>query len=429
MTMDAAATVTGDGKRVVIVGSGVIGVACAHFLAERGYRVTCIDKGAYAAACSQGNCGLVCPSHVLPLAEPGAIRTAIKAILSKSAPFRIQPRLDLSLWMWLWNFARRCNTRDMLASGHAIQPLLESSIELYQQLVERDGIECEWQKKGLLFVYRSRDALNAYSATDALLRDVFDAPAKRFDGDAVVEFEPALLRGLAGGWYYDHDAHLRPDKLMSSWRERLESRGVQFREHCEFRRFVRNGGNGGVMTAVETAAGTIPADLAVVATGALTPMLSEHLGCPIPIQPGKGYSLTMPRPRVCPTIPMIFPEHRVAVTPMQTGYRLGSIMEFAGYDESIAPERLELLREGARHYLIEPECEPVLQKWYGWRPMTFDSQPIIDRSPALSNVFIAAGHNMLGLSMAPGTGRLLAELVTGGSTHIDATPYRVSRFR
>ena len=155
---------------------------------------------------------------------------------------------------------------------------------------------------------------------------------------------------------------------------------------------------------------------------------SSSSGCKVPIQPGKGYSLTMPRPAVCPRIPLIFPETRVAVTPFQSGYRLGSTMEFAGYDDSLRPERLQLLKDGAAGYLQEPYCEPVLEKWFGWRPMTYDSLPIIDRSPTYENVYIAAGHNMLGLSMAPATGKLVAELAGGAAPHVDPTPYRLSRF-
>ena len=179
---------------------------------------------------------------------------------------------------------------------------------------------------------------------------------------------------------------------------------------------------------VETTQGNLQADVFVVASGAWTPMLREHLGCTVPIQPGKGYSITMPRPKICPQIPLIFPEHRVAVTPMNSGYRLGSIMEFAGYDESIKPQRLQLLRSGAEQYLLEPYCEPELETWYGWRPMTYDSLPVIDASPKWGNVWIAAGHNMLGLSMAPVTGRLIKELINGEPTHLDVAPYSVTRF-
>ena len=156
--------------------------------------------------------------------------------------------------------------------------------------------------------------------------------------------------------------------------------------------------------------------------------MGRHLGCRLPIQPGKGYSITMPRPARCPTIPLIFDEHRVAVTPWASGYRLGSTMEFAGYDTSINPERLQLLREGAKPYLHEPYCEPVLEEWYGWRPMTSDSKPIIDRSPALANVLIAAGHNMIGVATGTATGKLVAEMLGGDRPHIDPAPFAVGRF-
>jgi D-amino-acid dehydrogenase len=172
----------------------------------------------------------------------------------------------------------------------------------------------------------------------------------------------------------------------------------------------------------------MPAEAFVFATGAWTPLLGRELGCQIPIQPGKGYSITMPRPALCPEHPLLFEEHRVGVTPMRTGYRLGSTMEFAGYDATLNHGRLALLKAGASHYLHEPFCDPVVEEWFGWRPMTWDSLPIIDRSPALANVWIAAGHNMLGVSMAPATGKLVAELLAGDTPHVDPRPYSAMRF-
>ena len=156
--------------------------------------------------------------------------------------------------------------------------------------------------------------------------------------------------------------------------------------------------------------------------------MGRHLGCRLPIQPGKGYSITMPRPSLCPRRLLIFEEHRVAVTPLRSGYRLGSTMEFAGYDATLDRRRLDLLRDAARRYLQEPLAEPVQEEWFGWRPMTYDGKPIIDRSPAVSNVVIAAGHNMLGLSMAPATGKLVAELLANRPPHLDPAPYSVRRF-
>jgi D-amino-acid dehydrogenase len=277
----------------------------------------------------------------------------------------------------------------------------------------------------MLFVCLSRQGMDHYARTDKILRESFDMPAERYDGAALTALEPALKPGIAGGWLYRCDAHLRPDRLMTSWRRLLEARGVAVREQCEITGFAREHGRA---RAILTSVGEFAADHFVVATGAWTPMLNSPLGCNIPIQPGKGYSITMPRPALCPTHPMVFEEHRVAVTPMKSGYRLGSTMEFAGYDATLNRRRLNLLKEGARHYLQEPYGDLVEEEWYGWRPMTPDSVPIIDRSSALANVLIAAGHNMLGLSMAPATGKLVAEMLSGGKTHLDPSPYALARF-
>jgi D-amino-acid dehydrogenase len=345
-------------------------------------------------------------------------------MFKRRSPFFIKPRFDLALWRWLLNFARRCNRRDMLAAGHGIQALLRSSRHLYDDLMRKEPFDCEWEARGLLFVFMTQAAMEHYAETDELLRTEFAMPAERWDGERLQVLEPALKPGLAGGWLYRSDAHLRPDKLMASWRRVLERRRVTLVENCQVEGFVRHNGQA---RAIRTSLGEMSASAFVVATGAWTPLLHHELGCRIPIQPGKGYSLTMPRPSRCPTIPLIFEEHRVAITPMASGYRIGSTMEFAGYDTSLNPDRLALLRESARLYLHEPEREPILEQWYGWRPMTYDGLPIIDRSPAMANVWLAAGHGMLGVSMAPATGKLVAECLSGMEPHIDPGAYSLAR--
>lgn len=410
---------------VVVVGCGVIGAASAYYLSRQGWRVTMVDRGEFGAGCSHANCGYVCPSHVLPLAEPGTIGKTLKALVQPNSPFSIRPRLDWALWSWLLNFARRCNQRDMLAAGRGIQTLLDSSREKYAALIAAEQLDCEWETRGLYYVYRSAAELNAFAHTDEILSRHFQRPAERFDGEQLLAREPALNAGLAGAWFYEGDAHLRPDRLMSELRRVLEARGVMIRERQDLLGFD---GNTRKAARARTSGGDLAADAFVVATGALTAKLGGMLGTSIPIEPGKGYSITMPRPKKCPTAPLIFPETRVAVTPMRSGYRLGSTMEFAGFDDSIQPARLKLLREGAKPYLQEPVAEPVLEEWSGWRPMTYDSLPIIDRSPKFANVWIAAGHNMLGLSMATGTGTLVAELVSGERPHLDPAPYSLMRF-
>jgi D-amino-acid dehydrogenase len=411
--------------RVVVVGGGVIGVACAHYLNAAGWRVTLIDRGTVGSGCSHANCGFVCPSHVLPFAGPGAIGQTLKTLLRRDSPLSVRPRLDPALWGWFLRFARRCNRADMLEAGRAIQALLNSSRTLYSELFAKEPLEAEWEERGLLFVFQSPHAMDHYAQTDRLLREEFHLGATRYGGEALNRLEPALKPGLAGGWHYEGDAHLRPDRLMASWRRQLESRGVELREGCAFEGFERDGRR---VRTVRTSEGELPAEAAVVAAGAWTPLLHKQLGCRVPIQPGKGYSITMPRPARCPAIPLIFEEHRVAVTPMRSGYRIGSTMEFAGYDPTLNRRRLDLLRRGAAHYLLEPTAEPVQEEWWGWRPMVPDGKPVVGHSPALENVLIAAGHGMLGLSMAPATGRLAAELLTEAAPHVDPAPYAATRF-
>lgn len=412
-------------NQVIVVGGGVVGVSCAYYLSRAGAKVTLVDQKTVGGACSHGNCGYVSPSHVLPLAEPGAVRRALKSMLSETSPFHIKPSFDPALWTWLWGFASRCNRRDMLQSATAIQAILNSSVSLYQQLIAEESIDCDWQDHGMLFVFLTKTELDHYAETDRLLTDTFNTPTTRYTGEQLVELEPALKPGLAGAFHYACDKHLRPDRLMNAWREVLVRHGVKIVENTCVGGFRTEQGRA---RAIETSQGDMAADSFVLAAGAWTPLFQQQLGCRLPIQPGKGLSITMRRPQICPKYPMLFHEHRVGVTPFRDGYRLGSTMEFAGYDETINPRRLALLPEGAKHYLKEPMCEPIEERWYGWRPMTPDSRPIIDRSRALKNVMIAAGHNMLGLSMATGTGKLVSELLTGATPHLDPRPYNATRF-
>lgn len=412
-------------SRVIITGGGVIGAACAYYLSRAGWDVTVLDRGEFGWGCSHANCGFVSPSHILPLAEPSAVRRTIKAMLRPNSPFAIKPRWDPALWAWLIRFTRRCNQTDMLASADGIHALLHSSRQLYEEIITSEHLDCEFQTRGLIFVFQTAAALDHYRHTIELINDRFAEPTQLFAGEALTQLEPALKPGLAGGWLFPNDAHLRPDRLMAAWRQLLIARGVTIQEKVEVTGWR---GRGNSAQTVVTSAGEFTAEAFVVAAGAWTPLLQRELGGRIPIQPGKGFSITMPRPKRCPTYPMIFEECRVAVTPMTTGYRLGSTMEFAGYDATLNRRRLRLLTDGAQPYLHEPTAEPVQEEWFGWRPMTYDSKPIIGPSRNYGNVWIAAGHNMLGLSMSPATGKLISELITGAPPHIDPLPYAATRF-
>lgn len=412
-------------KSALVVGAGVVGIGCAHYLSKAGLDVTVIDRGSIAGACSAGNCGYVSPSHVFPLTEPAALPLAVKSLLNPRAPFRVKPTLDPTLIHWMLQFARRCTRQQMVRAGHSLHALLESSRDLYSQLMAEEQLACEWDEKGLLFVFRSPRQLDAAIAHEHFAKEQFGVDAKVLSAEELLALEPALKPGLAGGLHHTADASLRPDRLCSEWAERLKSRGVRFMESCELESI---GKREGAISHLETSSGSLEADVIVIAVGAWSPHWASELECRLPVQPGKGYSVTMDRPDPCPQYPMLFPEHRVGVSPFETGYRLGSMMEFAGFDETIPEHRIQQLRDAAEPYLIAPHTEHVQGKWYGWRPMTWDSVPIIGPVPKLRNAYLATGHNMLGVSMATGTGKLVAEMALGEAPHLDLAGYSPTRF-
>ncbi|MDX1683134.1 MAG: FAD-dependent oxidoreductase [Phycisphaeraceae bacterium] len=407
-------------QRALVIGAGVIGTACAWFLRQAGLEVTVVDRNTIGSGCSFENCGYVCPSHVLPLTRPGVITTTLKAMMKSRSPLYVNPFVGPRLWRWLWQFSRHCRHDHMIEAGSARYALLQSSQDLYRQLIREQDLDCDWHERGLLVVYEDAHGLDAAHKENELLERHWGVSADPLDGPGLVDLEPTLKEGLAGGMHFTEDTHLDPGRLMRSWRALNEAHGVTYREQCPVTGFKRDGDR---VIAADTPDGPIEADTFVLATGALAPELGRQLGRQLAIQPGKGYSLTTERPDPCPQVPMIFHDHRVAVTPLSERYRLGSTMEFSGYDTSLNPRRLALLEEGAARYLDMPRGETILSRWYGWRPMSATGLPVITLSPNCPNVCLAVGHSMVGTSMAPGTGRLVAELVTGAQPHVDPAPY------
>ena len=410
-------------RRAVIVGAGVIGAACAYYLCRTGWEVTVIEKDRWGQGSSHGNCGLIVPSHVLPLNQPGALRQGLQWMLKSDAPLYIKPRVDLALGAWLMRFAIRCNRQAMLRAAAARSAMLKHAIDLYQNLIDEEAMRCDWAANGVLCVFRTQHEFESYQATDKLI-EAFGQSCQTLNPGDLQAFEPTLRSDIAGGYLYANSAHLRPELLMDDFKRILTRSGVTILEHTIVSDFK---GKAGRVHSAVTDQGVVAGDEFVVATGAWTPLLNQALGFRVPIQPGKGYSITMPRPRRCPSIPCMLEEDRVVATPWSDGYRLGGTMEFSGYDDTLNQERLKALQLGAQRFFKPMALGPVEEQWYGWRPMTFDGLPIIDRSPRWQNVMVAAGHNMLGISLAPGTGKLVSEILNGATPHLDPRPYGIKR--
>ena len=416
---------TDKSQRVVVIGAGIIGAACAYYLCRAGWEVTVVEKDRWGQGSSHGNCGLIVPSHVLPLNQPGVLWQGLQWMLKSEAPLYIKPRVDLALGAWLLRFAWRCTRRAMLEAAAARSNMLKDAVSLYAQLIAQEAIDCEWDARGVLCVFRTQHEFEAYRDTESVIASFGESCQPLISSD-LQAFEPALRNDVAGAYLYTKSAHLRPDLLMRGFKRVLTDAGVTILEHTTVSHF--KGAAGRVQAAV-TDKGVVSGDEFVVATGAWTPLLNKALGFRVPIQPGKGYSVTMPRPTPCPSIPCMLEEDRVVATPWAGGYRLGGTMEFSGYDNTLNQKRLAALHHGAERYFKPMALGPVEEEWCGWRPMTIDGLPFIDRSPRWQNVLLAAGHNMLGISLAPGTGKLVCEILNGAKPHLDPGPYGINRLK
>jgi len=410
--------------RVIIIGGGVIGAATAYYLKQKGWSVTIIDKDRFGYGASHGNCGLIAPDHILPLNSTDNLIKGLGWVFKKDAPLLIKPRLDPALAKWLIRFVLHCNQKDILVSAEGRAVIMQSAIELYCALIDEEALDCDWEVKGALHIFKSRKEFENYGSADALKKK-FGVDATPLDRKSLLKQEPAVGDNVTGAWFSRHTGHLRPEGLMKELKRVLIQKGVEIIEQTEVTGFQSK--NNKAVAAV-TGQEHFPADQFVVATGAWAPLLDNALGCRLSIQPGKGYSVTMQRPPNSPLIPCFFQEIGVVITPWQSDIRLGGTMEFAGYDESLNQVRLDALLHAAERYLRDVKFIGIQDEWCGWRPMTCDGLPIIDRSPRLENVMIAAGHNMTGLTMAPGTGKLVSEILSGDTPHVDPHPYRLSRF-
>ncbi len=414
-----------DRTDVLIIGGGIIGVACSYFLAAEGKSVRLIEQKHIGNGASSGNMGLLTPSYALPLNAPGMVFQTLKWMLREDSPVYIKPRLDPSLPGWLFGFAMGCSRRNMLSTGRIRAQILTDSDRLLKEVVRKEKIACEWQSNGVIKVFRTEEGMRSYEQTNAILQE-FGLGGTFLSGRDLSAKEPALRDDLAGGCIHSCDSKLNPAKLLIEWNRANLRQGVTVNENCGLEGFEISGDS---IDAVVTSRGRWSARDYVLTTGAWTSLFERQLGLRIPIQPAKGYTITMKRPRLCPRQAMILKERNVAVTPFEKSLRLGGTLEFSGHNTEINQVRVNAILKAAREYLREPEAEKIEGPWVGWRPMTYDELPIIGRSPVQKNLILATGHGMMGVGMSAATGTIVAEIIGERKPHLDISPFRLSRFR
>jgi D-amino-acid dehydrogenase len=405
-------------QELVIAGGGIIGLSAAYHALERGWHVTVIERRpAGRDGCSFGNAGMVVPSHFVPLAAPGMVALGLKWMWNPESPFYLKPRLDAGLLAWAWRFYRAANAGHVRRAAPLLRDLSFASRACFEELEAALPGGFGLERKGLLMLCRTAHALDEEARTAAQAVQL-GVPAEVLDARQTAALDPGVTMNIAGAVYFPRDCHLSPNRLMAALQRRLESGGARFLWDTEITGWRRDGPR---LRAAVTPAGEVPGDEFVLCGGSWSPGLARGLGLRLPMQAGKGYSLTLARPPQLPRLCAIFTEARVAVTPMGASLRIGGTMEISGLDERIEPRRVAGIIKAVPQYY--PEFRPGdfagVEPWRGLRPCSPDGLPYLGRTRAAPNLVVATGHAMMGLSLGPITGRLVAQLLAGETTPFD----------
>jgi D-amino-acid dehydrogenase len=405
-------------KSILIIGGGVIGLCTAYYARRKGHRVAVVERGAPDHdCCSLGNAGMIVPSHFVPLAAPGMVALGLRMLFNPEGPFRIKPRWSRELFDWAWKFWRAANARHVERSAPLLRDLHLASRRCYEELADVPGFNFGLVKKGMLMLFKTEQMLHEEAKTAEASRRL-GMPADVLSPEQTAKLDPGLRRDIAGAVYYPLDCHLTPQRFHSDLRQHLENHGVTF--HWSTPVVGWRVGVGRI-DAVRTDHGDLTADEYVIAGGAWSPEIARGLGVRLPLQAGKGYSITLSRPRQLPAICAVLTEARVAVTPMGSTLRFGGTMEIAGLDESINPARVQGIIKSVPRYLPDfgPEDFRDQPVWRGLRPCSPDGLPYLGRFGRYANLSAAAGHAMMGLSLGPITGQLLAEILSDEKPAVD----------
>jgi D-amino-acid dehydrogenase len=415
-------------RSVNVCGAGIVGLCTAHYLAREGLAVTVIERNAEGTdSCAHGSAGFVSPSHVAPISAPGMVWQGLKWMMSSRSPFYIKPRFDPGLVRWGWLFARNCTVEHTRRAAPVLRDLCLAARELFLELAETTGNAFELRTEGMLNLCKTPEALEHEMHGLGRLANELGVEARLLDARQTAELEPGARLDVAGAIYFPGDAHLTPRKLIPTLVALLKQEGVSFHWKTSVHGWNCEAGR---ITSVSTSKGEFVADEYVMATGSWAPATVRGLGLRLPMQPGKGYSLTIEQPRFKFTKSLILAERRVAVTPMGDQLRFGGTMEISGHTNNVRPERVAQIIAAAQDYFPDFRAEDFagIKPWFGYRPVSPDGMPYIGRFARPANLTAACGHAMLGLTLAPITGLLVAETLTGHRPSIDMTLLSPDRF-
>jgi D-amino-acid dehydrogenase len=413
--------------RVAVVGAGVVGLACAWELRRRGAGVVVLERARVGGGVSQGNTGWVSPSLTYPLPGPGMVREGLRQLFTGGDAFVLRPSLDPAFVRWLWSFRRNCSSARFDTGIRALLALNRRTLELFDAYRDA-GVVFEMHTAGLVVAARTPGGLDLYRRTFQRLRALGygGGSIEELDGGALAALEPALDEArVVAGLHARVDRFVRPEQLTAGLARRLRADGVEIHEGCELRTLARRAGG----WALETTSGPVAAQRLVVAAGLPTAPLLRRLGVRIPLIGARGYSVTLAGQGTPPRHALYLAEAKLGLSPFDGGVRVAGVFELGASNDDISPAVGERLLAAARPYLggWHPDPDGPVEAWAGLRPATPDGLPLIGALPGLDGIYLATGHGMLGVTLAPATANLLAPLVLDGHAAPELTPFDPAR--
>jgi D-amino-acid dehydrogenase len=411
--------------RIVVVGGGVVALASAYRLAKAGCEVVVLEARTAGSAATHGNAAKIALAESGPVPAPGVILQGLRWMLKPDSPLYVKPSLAPDFLKFMLTMARHCNARDFRFGLETHLRLAADANDLLDEYT-KDGIDFEMHKAGVLLAFETRERYEEHCGSLPIFEG-FGMQPVHLDQNGVQDTEPALSTRIKHGLFFPEDRQLEPDSLTRALVKRCEELGVQIRENVRVRQFQRRGAT---VTGVLTETGEqITADALLLAAGVWSGPLSKQLGAPMPIRPGKGYSIDYSPAPVQLKTSLTLEDARVAVTPLNGMVRLAGTMEFGDFDESVNRTRVEAIQRAATENFDGWENPPgAAAPWAGLRPMTPDGLPIVGKFGNLDNAYIASGHGMLGLTLAPGTAEIVTESIVNQRVPEIATAISPNRF-
>ena len=404
-------------KHILVLGGGVIGLCTAYYCAKRGYRVTVIDRNPEQRdGCSFGNAGMIVPSHFVPLAAPGMVALGLKWMWNPESPFYIQPRLNWDLISWGLKFWQAATEARVSKAAPLIRDMSFASRACFEELESIADNGFDLTQRGLLMLCRTQHTLDE-EAKYAQQANLLGVPAEVLTAEQTAAIDPDVRMSIAGSVYFPKDCHLSPNRFMAGLKRQCDTMNVQFHWQTDVLKLTEESHR---ITSIQTTVVDFEADEIVVCCGSWSALMTKQIGLNLPMQAGKGYSLTLKEPRQLPKTCAIFSEARVAVTPMGNTLRFGGTMEIAGLNETINYRRVQGIIKSVPNYYpdFEPDDFAGVEPWRGLRPCSPDGLPYVGRTAKFSNLTIATGHAMMGLSLGPITGQLVASILANEPTSI-----------